>query len=64
MKKAHRKGGLPETGHFRRSFAAIEFSGPHCGFLRENFKELGGKEEILEKGQVYDNWVVCEAWKK
>ncbi|SNX83060.1 uncharacterized protein MEPE_01766 [Melanopsichium pennsylvanicum] len=64
MKKAHRKGGLEESGNFKRSYVAIEFGGPHCGFLRQGLAHVGGREEILEKGQVYDNWVVLEAWKK
>ena len=64
MKKAHRKGGQQESGSFKRSYAAIEFGGPHCGFLQPGLTEVGGREEVLEKGQVYDNWVVCEAWRK
>ena len=64
MKKAHRKGGQQESGSFKRSYAAIEFGGPHCGFLQPGLAEVGGREEVLEKGQVYDNWVVCEAWRK
>lgn len=64
MKKAHRKGGLPDSGNFNGAFAAIEFGGPHCGFMLPNLVGLGGQEEILEKGQVYDNWVVAEAWRK
>ena len=64
MKKAHRKGGLPDSGNFTGAFAAIEFGGPHCGFLEPSLKGLGGQEEILEKGQVYDHWVVAEAWRK
>ncbi|TKY87213.1 hypothetical protein EX895_003890 [Sporisorium graminicola] len=64
MKKAHRKGDLPESGNFNGAFAAIEFGGPHCGFIEPSLAELGGQEEILEKGQVYDHWVVAEAWRK
>lgn len=64
MKKVHRKGGLEPSGNFKRSYAAIEFGGPHCGFIQEGLQGVGGKEEVLEKGQVYDNWVVCEAWRK
>ncbi|KAJ9478104.1 hypothetical protein PHBOTO_001681 [Pseudozyma hubeiensis] len=64
MKKAHRKGGQQDSGNFNGAFAAIEFGGPHCGFLEPNLVGLGGQEEILEKGQVYDNWVVAEAWRK
>lgn len=64
MKKAHRKGGLPDSGNFKRSYVAIEFGGPHCGFIRQGLAEVGGREEVLEKGQVYDSWVVCEAWRK
>ncbi|PWZ00454.1 galactose mutarotase-like protein [Testicularia cyperi] len=64
MKQAHRKGGQPDSGNFKRSYAAIEFGAPHCGFLREGLHDFGGREEILETGQLYDNWVVCEAWTK
>lgn len=64
MKQVHRKGGLPDSGNFKRSYAAIEFGGPHCGFLHEGLLDVGGREEILDRGQVYDNWVVCEAWSR
>ena len=64
MKQAHRKGGQPDSGNFKRSFTAIEFGGPHCGFLHDRLADMGGREEVLEKGQIYDNWVVCEAFRK
>lgn len=64
MKQAHRKGGQPDSGNFKRSFTAIEFGGPHCGFLHDGLADMGGREEVLEKGQIYDNWVVCEAFRK
>lgn len=64
MKEAHRKGGQPASGNFTGAFAAIEFGGPHCGFLEPNLLELGGREEILEKGRIYDHWVVAEAWRR
>ncbi|SPC67105.1 uncharacterized protein UHOD_02687 [Ustilago sp. UG-2017b] len=64
MKKAHRKGGQVDSGNFKRSYIAIEFGGPHCGFLQQGLAEFGGREEVLEKGQIYDNWVVLEAWRK
>ncbi|KAJ1028534.1 hypothetical protein NDA16_001700 [Ustilago loliicola] len=64
MKKVHRKGGQADSGNFKRSYTAIEFGGPHCGFLQQGLAGVGGREEVLEKGQIYDNWVVLEAWRK
>ena len=65
MKSAHRHRGSAregKVGNATRSAAFIEFGGPHAGFLRQELAQVGGRETLLEAGDQYDNWVVCEVW--
>ncbi|KAN0065530.1 hypothetical protein ACQY0O_001367 [Thecaphora frezii] len=65
MKKVHRKLQQgEELGNAQRSAIMIEFGAPHCGFLHPSLEQWGGGASLLRKGDIYDNWVTCQVWRK
>ncbi|EPQ30676.1 uncharacterized protein PFL1_01577 [Pseudozyma flocculosa PF-1] len=66
MKYVHRRNveGEGKLGNGQRSAIMIEFGAPHCGFLHSSLEQWGGGASLLKKGEVYDNWVTCQAWQK